>query len=372
MLGWLGLPTEPFKSQEPVSLVNLPGSQWDQNRIVGPKQQQTPKAAQAEEEKPKPPDEEKKKEDLPKGQVVDVAPGNDEKPNDDAKYLAEHNNKVDKQSRAKDQTPFYKNAQPKRTTTLPPNQTTGHDVASKPSLNGNHGLGQDEAEKQQGKIAGHLDVPSVEKRDQVAMRNELNGEIHNQNESEAIKGNSDKLNITPGPQGEGESKAPSEGRAGDKNVANLMPSAAALDKITGAAPNDHLADVDEGDGTFLNTREFKYATFFNRVKQSVGEHWDPSTPLRSRDPEGKIYAYKDRYTLLTVTLDPSGRLRAVSVEKSSGVEFLDDEAVAAFERAQPFPNPPPGLVDHGEVHFTFGFFLEVNSGSSFKIFRSRD
>ena len=370
VLGWLSSPIEPFKSQNPVSLVNLPGAQWDQNRLTGPKEQ-PPKTAQAEQEKPKPPEEEKKKEDLPKGQVVDVAPGNDEKP-DDSKFLAEHNNKVDKQTRAKDQTAFYKNAQPKRTTTLPPSETTGHDVANKPSIHGNNGIGQDQNEKQDGKVAGHLDVPSVEKRDQIAMQNGINGEIHNQNESSAIKGNSDKLNITPGPRGEGESKAPSQGQAGDKNVANLMPSAATLDKVTGAAPNDHLADVDEGDGTFLNTREFKYATFFNRVKQSVGEHWDPSTPLRSRDPEGKIYAYKDRYTLLTVTLDPSGRLRTVSVEKSSGVDFLDDEEVAAFERAQPFPNPPPGLIDHGAVHFTFGFFLEVNSGSSFKIFRSRD
>ena len=61
------------------------------------------------------------------------------------------------------------------------------------------------------------------------------------------------------------------------------------------------------------------------------------------------------------------------MEKSSGVEFLDDEAVAAFERAQPFPNPPPGLVDHGEVHFTFGFFLEPGrGGSGFKVYRSRD
>jgi len=48
---------------------------------------------------------------------------------------------------------------------------------------------------------------------------------------------------------------------------------AVLDKISGAAPNDHLSDVDEGTGTFLNTKEWKYASFFNRVKQSVGMHW---------------------------------------------------------------------------------------------------
>ena len=65
-----------------------------------------------------------------------------------------------------------------------------------------------------------------------------------------------------------------------------MPSSAALDKIIGAAPNDHL-DVDQGEGTFLNTREWKYATFFNRVKQAVGRNWDPNEPLRQRDPTGR-------------------------------------------------------------------------------------
>ena len=34
------------------------------------------------------------------------------------------------------------------------------------------------------------------------------------------------------------------------------------------APNDKL-DVDPGNGTFLNTREFRYAQFFNRVDQKL-------------------------------------------------------------------------------------------------------
>jgi TonB family protein len=370
-LGWLGGDDEAVVPPAPVALVDLPASDWDQNRQLGPKPPPLPMANAAP--PPEPPKPEVKKDEIPKGQVVDVAPGNDQKPPDDAKFLAEHNNKVEKQTKSKDQTAFYKNAQPKRTTTTPPSEATGHDNAAKAQQAGNGGAGQDELEKQAGKIAGHLDVPSAEKRDKVALlQNGPHGEVKNQDESQKLKGNSEKLNISPGPLGQGEEKSASEGHAGQRNVANLMPSAATMDKIAGAAANDHLDDVDQGDGTFLNTREFKYATFFNRVKQSVGEHWDPSTPLRSRDPEGKIYAFKDRYTMLSVTLDTTGRIKSVSVEKSSGVEFLDDEAVAAFERSQPFPNPPPGLVDHGLVHFSFGFFLEVNSASSFKIFRSRD
>ena len=367
LLGWMGGASSPQKQPEAVSLMNLPAAQWDQNR----KEQNAPKTAQNTPPPPAP-EEEKKKEPLPKGQVVDVQPGNDQKPPPDSKYLADHDNKVEKQTRAKDQTPFYKNAMPHRTTPLPPSQAQGKDNAPKPQVAGNQGAAQDKAPAQPGQQAGHLDVPSAEKRDKVALLDRgPNPEVQNHDSSDGVKGNAKRLNISPGPLGK-DGTAQSQGQKGEKNVANLMPSAATLDKIAGAAANDHLDDVDEGDSTFLNTREFKYATFFNRVKQSVGEHWDPSTPLRLRDPEGKIYAYKDRQTLLAVTLDPTGRLLRVSISKSSGVDFLDDEAVAAFERAQPFPNPPPGLVDHGQVQFSFGFFLEVNSGSNLRIFRSRD
>ncbi len=144
-----------------------------------------------------------------------------------------------------------------------------------------------------------------------------------------------------------------------------------LDKIAGAAANDHLKDVEEGDGTFLSTREWKYASFFNRVKQSVGQNWDPNTQMRLRDPSGQIYGGRDRYTMLTVTLDQTGRLKDAFVEKSSGLDFLDLEAIKAFERAQPFPNPPPGLLaTDATVRFQFGFFLELSGRPGMRLFRS--
>jgi TonB family protein len=143
-----------------------------------------------------------------------------------------------------------------------------------------------------------------------------------------------------------------------------------LDKISGAAPNDHLADVDEGEGTFLNTKEWKYSTFFNRVKQGVGMHWDPGTQVRQRDPTGNIYGGRDRYTILNVTLNERGLVKNVYVEKSCGLDFLDSEAMAAFERAQPFPNPPPGLISaDSTVRFSFGFFLEMGGGPRMRLFR---
>jgi outer membrane biosynthesis protein TonB len=44
------------------------------------------------------------------------------------------------------------------------------------------------------------------------------------------------------------------------------------------------------------------------------------------------------------------------------VDFLDRAAIEAFQKAQPFVNPPRGLADGGgEIKFTFGFYLEVGS-----------
>ena len=56
-----------------------------------------------------------------------------------------------------------------------------------------------------------------------------------------------------------------------------------------------LDNVDEGEGTYLNTKEWKYASFFNRVKQSVSQQWNPGQQLRLRDPTGNIYGGRDRY-----------------------------------------------------------------------------
>ena len=36
--------------------------------------------------------------------------------------------------------------------------------------------------------------------------------------------------------------------------------------------------------------------------------------------------------------------------------------LAAFRRAQPFLNPPKGLVKDGQFSFEFGFFFEISSG----------
>jgi len=98
-------------------------------------------------------------------------------------------------------------------------------------------------------------------------------------------------------------------------------------------------------------------------------HWNPASQLRVRDPSGDIYGSRDRYTLLAVTINEQGQLRDVYVEKSCGLDFLDLEAIRSFERAQPFPHPPPGLLEgDSQIRFTFGFFLDMG-GPRMGLFR---
>ena len=80
-------------------------------------------------------------------------------------------------------------------------------------------------------------------------------------------------------------------------------------------------------------------------------------------PKGKQFGARDRYTILIVTLDASGAISAMKVERTSGLAFLDEAAMDAFRRAAPFEPPPPGLLRaEGTVQFPFGFYMEAAHG----------
>lgn len=174
---------------------------------------------------------------------------------------------------------------------------------------------------------------------------------------------------------------PGGGNAGQQNVrtpdglALMQPRLEGLDPSAKYSPSrspfasdDYLAGVDEeGDENLLNSVPYRYAGFFERVKEAVRVHWDPNRPYRLRDPSGEVYGHKDRLTVLRVTLDSRGKLLETSVSMKSGLRFLDDEAVRAMVAASPFLNPPEGLVDaDGKIRFEFGFaFLVASSRKSF-------
>jgi len=174
------------------------------------------------------------------------------------------------------------------------------------------------------------------------------------------------------PHGGGKHRPPTpavQPLANYEGAPGLQPSRAQIMHAIGGGTQDALQDIDDGDTTALNSKKWKFASFFDRVKRQVAQHWDPGDEYNKRDPTGAIYGHANRYTLLRVRLKPDGSLAEVNVEKPSGMDFLDDTAVAAFRDAQPFPNPPRQLVEEGYVNFKFGFLLELSSVPRFRIFR---
>jgi len=62
--------------------------------------------------------------------------------------------------------------------------------------------------------------------------------------------------------------------------------------------------------------------------------------------------HQEGVVTVQVTIDASGAASAASVEKSSGIESLDNAALNAVNAAAPFPAPPEaGTVVHGNIRF---------------------
>jgi TonB family protein len=154
---------------------------------------------------------------------------------------------------------------------------------------------------------------------------------------------------------------------------SLMPTEEQLARAIGGGTQDLLKDIDDGDETALNSKKWRFASFFNRVKKQVAEHWHPEEVYRRRDPTGAVYGHQNRYTLVRVQIRPDGTLANVSLEQPSGLEFLDDEAIEAFRQAQPFPNPPRQLIERsGLINFGLGFLLDLNGATKMRWFRYND
>lgn len=135
------------------------------------------------------------------------------------------------------------------------------------------------------------------------------------------------------------------------------------DRTAEASRNsDYLKDVDVGAETMLNTREFKYYTYYTRIRKQLAQYWEPKVRQKMGQmfKQGRrIASEKDHITKLLIVLNDRGQLVRVHVLGESGVRDLDDAATEAFRAAAPFPNPPQGIVESdGTVKIRWDFVLE--------------
>lgn len=372
-----------------VERVAIPASQWDANRALLPPSarllQRDPSAQSASAalraEAPRPAEPPKVEAEKPKpdnsrldGQVVDVAPTSDNRPPKNARFLSEHNTRVEKETVSRHRRADYGVAQPHptmaRVTTGPVERAEKTGDAPFAIFMQKAGTGQAGEKRGRGFA---LEIPDIERRTGLDLKLKLGGEgpATEQAASDRVRGNSDRLRLNPG-GGEAGEEPPGEGGQDDRTLSMLKRAdPGKLAMVSGAPANDHITGLPEGEETLLNTREFKYATFFNRVKRGVSNHWNPARVYMERDPYGNIYGVRDRYTVLNVELDSGGAVADMNVAHSCGLDFLDEEAMAAFRKASPFPNPPAGLLDErGRIAFQFGFYFEIGDRPAVRVFRS--
>ena len=317
---------------------------------------------------PTPPPE--KQEKLQPGQVVSLGPTNEKAPQKETKYLSEKDSSVDKETRARETSAFFKNA-------LSKIQKEGREdkaeqgapaVSERPGDNGRSGGGRELKRQKQS-----AELPSKDRRDPLRVAEAPDGTVRNREGSEAFKGTGKRVAIAdPGSKGQSSSVGPDSPGASPGAPGEQRPLKLTLDQpiglsgpLSGGPMPDDLRGIEEGEGTFLNARSFKFAGFLNRVKETVGRVWTQKVIDASgkRDPTGQLYSYRDRRTVIEFTLDRQGEITDVHVAASSGVPYLDDVAVDAFRVVQRFPNPPPGLIqDSGTVSLPFAFTLLAATG----------
>ncbi|MFM8270337.1 MAG: energy transducer TonB, partial [Pseudomonadota bacterium] len=149
-----------------------------------------------------------------------------------------------------------------------------------------------------------------------------------------------------------------------KNWKNLSLKDLSLNGEGGAASasDDYLPNVASGDRTILSTREFRYFSYYNRIKDLLRQYWKPSIEREVAKLWGKGQMLKENelVTRVLVLLDNQGQVLKISKIGASGVSEIDEVAVQAFYQASPFPNPPVGLVESdGYVRINWDFILQT-------------
>lgn len=353
-LSWLSALPGPV---EPVSLSALSARDWEANRTVGSRPRPAEKAPAPAPQKAVvvPPAE-------AHGQVVRTTPPAvpPREPPKNARYLAEHDSVVEKETKARGAGDGNPRAVPPPQATQPPAGLAGRPDArpdARPEASPAAPRPEPERRREQERPRLALNfTPRADVREAEGLRNsrpEARREAPAPGET--------------GPQGQ-------PGADGARRTLDLHPSAALYQPPqvagTGGSP-DYLPGVEEGNGTFLNTREWKYAGFFNRIMAEVRPNWvrELTSAVDARDPTRQAFMYKDRETVIAVKLDGKGQVSDIRVLQSSGVPFLDDAVVKAWKQSQPFVNVPQGLMnDRGEVAFNAGFIALGVNGSPVQLF----
>ena len=105
------------------------------------------------------------------------------------------------------------------------------------------------------------------------------------------------------------------------------------DRIAKKSLLDKNLEKEGGETISLDTRDFRYASYFAHIKRRIQNAW--IWPVEAQKNRGEL--------LLRFKLRKNGTLEEVRLIKSAGIRILDDLAMAAVTKAAPFEPFPEGL-----------------------------
>jgi outer membrane biosynthesis protein TonB len=138
-----------------------------------------------------------------------------------------------------------------------------------------------------------------------------------------------------------------------------VPSSQREAALSGAPQNDML-DEAVGKVVDLNTTKYPYAGYMDRIRRAVNYWWQQNLD----NMPSSVRLGRSRYTTdVKVILNGDGALEHIEVTGESGSVELDDCVVRAFRMAGPFANPPEGLVQKdGRVYLPdFDFTVQLQA-----------
>ncbi len=125
----------------------------------------------------------------------------------------------------------------------------------------------------------------------------------------------------------------------------------------------YIQGMKEGEASALNTKEFVFFSYFDRVRKQLDQAWQPilRENIQKIFRQGRKLASNEDYVTRTlVTLNQKGEIVKVQLLEESGTHDLDQAAVDALNKAGPYPNPPRGLIDNsGLVQIRWDFILKT-------------
>ena len=334
--GAFTLPEAP-PTVRPVTMAPLARSEWEANRAVKPE--------------PKPPPAVAQRRDEPKGEIVELPDdGRPSQAPDESRYLSDRDRRVEREtvSRYADNTP---NLLPVPQPGSPGRDAAGEGGRAERSV-------QREGEEAKG-VRARKEKAAPQKKaapeggEKLALAPPASRERETAPD-ETARQDEEPPSPTPGPE-----------RLNGPTKPDLSLGPETKSRLMGGPGMAGFGQVEEGDVTALNTRDGgEIARYYIRASWKIEPDWVRRVRqvAAERDPDGRLFFYKERSVVVGATLDRDGNLTEVSVVRSSNVDFYDGVALSSIRQAQPFPPPPASMLFDGRAKMAWTFTLYPAQG----------